>query len=89
MSFAKNKRKNIGKNKSKNLSNKYSHKFLDHATQSAPDAPKTISRKAIQKRAKASDDVIGNKIADKITKQSSSDTFTNAAENIRLDRGKY
>ena len=66
------------------MSNKYSHKFLHHARQSATDAPKSI-----QKRAKASDNVIGNKIADKITKQSSSDTFTNAAESIRLDRGKH
>ena len=43
LSFANNMGKNIGKNISKNLSSKYSQKILDHAKQSAADAPKTTS----------------------------------------------
>ena len=50
LSFAKNMGKNIGKKISKNLSEKYSHKFLHHAKNSATDAPKTGSKRAIQKQ---------------------------------------
>ena len=46
--FAKNMGKNIGKNISENLSAKYSEKLLDHAKQSATDAFKTDSKRAIQ-----------------------------------------
>ena len=55
--------KNIGKN----LSNKYSQKFIDTAKKSTTDAIKTPSKRAIQKTAEAIGDLIGNKIADKIT----------------------
>ena len=58
------------KNISKNLSGKYSQKFLDHTKQSATDALKTTSKKAIQKIAEATGDLIDNKIANKITKAS-------------------
>ena len=47
--FAKNMGKNIGKNFIKNLSGKYSQKPLDRARQSAIDALKTSSKRAIQK----------------------------------------
>ena len=47
LSFAKNMDKDISKNISKNLSSKYSQKLLDHAKQSATDAPKTASKRAI------------------------------------------
>ena len=67
-SFAKNMSKNIGKNISKNVSGKYSQKLLDHAKQSATDAFKTTSKIAIQKTAEPNGDLIGNKIAKKITK---------------------
>ena len=60
--------KNIGKNISKNLSGKFSQKFLDHAKQSTTDVLKTISEREIQKTAEGTGDLIGNKIADKITK---------------------
>ena len=56
LSFA----KNIGKN----LSNKYGQKLVDRAKRSATDALKTASKRAIQKTA---EDLVGNKIADKIT----------------------
>ena len=39
--------RNIANNTSKNLSRKYSQKLLDHAQQSATDAFKTDSKKAI------------------------------------------
>ena len=68
LSFAKNKGKNIGKNISKSLTSKYSLKHLDGAEQSAADALKTSSKRVIQKKAEATGDLIGNKIADKITR---------------------
>ena len=64
MSFAKNMCKNI----SKTWSGKYSKKFLDHAKQSATDAFKTDSKRAIQKTAEAASNLIGNKVADRIMK---------------------
>ena len=51
----------------KNLSNKYSQKLIDTAKKSTTDAIKTASKRAIQKTAEATVDLIGNKIADKIT----------------------
>ena len=62
--------KNIGKNIIKNLSGKHSKTLFDHAKQSAGDAPKTVSKRAIQKIAEATGDLTGNKIAYKITKVS-------------------
>ena len=50
-----------------NLSNTYDQKFLDSAKQSTTDAIKTTSKRAIQKTAEATGDLICNKIADKIT----------------------
>ena len=58
----------------KNLSNKYSQKLLDTAKKSTADAIKTSSKKAIQKTAKATGDLIGNKIGDKITSVSKKST---------------
>ena len=45
--------KNMGKNVSKNLSGKYSKKLLEHTKQSATDALKAASKRAIQKTAEA------------------------------------
>ena len=55
------------KNMGKSLSNKYGQKLLDSAKKSTTDAIKTASKRAIQKAAEATGDLIGNKIADKIT----------------------
>ena len=66
MSFA----NNIGNN----LSNKYSQKIIDRPKKSATDVIKTASQLAIQKTAEASGDLIGNKIADKITNTSKKST---------------
>ena len=52
MSIAKNMSKNIDKDASKNFSGKYSPKRFDHVKQSATDALKTASKRAIQKTAK-------------------------------------
>ena len=51
LSFAENIGKKIGKNINKNLNSKCSQKLLDRAKQSATDALKTTSKKAIQKTA--------------------------------------
>ena len=51
----------------KGLSNKCSQKLLHSAKKSTTDAIKTASKRAIQKIAEATGDLIGNKIADKIT----------------------
>ena len=54
----------------KTLSRKYSQKRLDHTKQSATDALKAASKRAIQKTAEATGDLIGNKSTDKITRVS-------------------
>ena len=83
MSFA----KNIGKNISKNLSSKYSQKLLDRAKQTAADGLKTSSKRVIQKAAEANSDLIGNKIADKITRCSKT-SHNNLETNEEVFRGK-
>ena len=60
--FAKNIGKNVGKNVSKNLIVKNCKRFIDHAKQSATDAFKTASKRAIQKAADATGGFVGNKI---------------------------
>ena len=57
----------FAKNMGKSLSQKYGQKLLDSAKKSTTDAIKTVSKRAIQKIAEATGDLIGNKIADKIT----------------------
>ena len=55
----------FAKNMGKSLSNKYGQKLLDSAKKSTTDAIK--NKRAIQKTAEVAGDLIGNKIADKIT----------------------
>ena len=57
----------FAKNMGKKLSNEYGQTLLDSAKKSTTDAIKTTSKRAIQKTAEATGDLIGNKIADKIT----------------------
>ena len=73
MSFA----KNIGKT----LSNKYRQKLLDSAKNSTTDAIITASKRAIQKAADSTSDVIGNEIADKITSVSKKKSINNNNNN--------
>ena len=57
----------LRKNLDKNLSNRYGQKPLDSAKKSTADVIKTVSKRAIQKTAEATGDLICNKIADKTT----------------------
>ena len=59
------------------LSGKYSQKVIDHVKQSATDVFKTALKKAIQKIAEATGDLIRNKINNKITKVSKSSPQNN------------
>ena len=54
----------------RNLNNKYGQKLVDSAKKSATDAFEIASKRAIQKSAEATGDLIGNKTADKITSYS-------------------
>ena len=77
LSFAKNMCKNIGKNIRKSLSGKYCQKLLDHGKNPVVNALKT-SKRVIQKIAKATGDLIGSKITNKMTKVSKKlETVTN------------
>ena len=49
-------------------------KLVERAKKSATDAMKTTSKKAIQKTAEATGDLVGNNIADKITSASKHST---------------
>ena len=51
----------------KNFGNKYGKKLMDTATKTGMDAAKITSWRVVQKTAEATGDLIGNKIADKIT----------------------
>ena len=68
----------------RSMSNKYGKKLVDAAKKSATDAIKTDSKRAIQKTAEATGDLVGNKIADKITsisKKKSDDNNNNDNNN--------
>ena len=51
----------FAKNIDKNISSKYSQKLLDIAKKSATDVIKTASKRAIQKTAATTRDLIGNR----------------------------
>ena len=51
----------------KRFGNKYGKKLMDTATKTGIDAAETTSKRIVQKTAEATGDLIGNKIADKIT----------------------
>ena len=46
---------------------KYDKKLMDTATKTGIDPAKTASKRVVQKTAEATGDLVGNKIADKIT----------------------
>ena len=56
----------FAKNMGKCLSNKYGQNLLDGAKEFTTDAIKTASKRAIQKSAETTGDLIGKKIYDKI-----------------------
>ena len=72
------------------LTSKYSQKIIDHAKQSATDAIETASKRATQKTAEATDDLIGNNIADKITRVSKTSPNNNSETNEEeILRGRF
>ena len=72
----------------KSLSNQYGRKPLDSVKKSTTDAIKTASKRAIQKTAEATGDLIGNKIADKITSVSKKSNNNNNNEHVELTNHK-
>ena len=81
LSFARNMERNVGEIISQKLNSKYSQKLLHHAKQSGTAALKTVSKRVIQKTAEATTDLIGNKIADKITLVSKTSPENNSVIN--------
>ena len=62
------------------------------ARKSTTDAIKTASKRAIQKKEKATGDLFGNKIADKITiasKKSSKNNLDEAKSEIEIPKERY
>ena len=51
----------------KKFGNKYDKKLMDSATKTVIDSAKTAPKRVVQKTAECTGDLIGNKIADKIT----------------------
>ena len=76
----------FAKNMGKSLSNKYGQKLLDSAKKPTTDAIKTTSKRAIQKTAEATVDLIGNKIANKITSisKTSNKELSNDEKNMKM-----
>ena len=74
----------FAKSMGKGLSNKYGQKLPDNTKKSATDAIKTASKRAIQKTAEATGDLIGNKTADKITSVSEKPSNNNDDDNVDL-----
>ena len=78
----------------KNLSNKYGQKLLNSAKKPTTDSIKTASKRAIQKTAEATGDLIGNKTADKITsvsqKKPDKESYNNddETENVEIATSK-
>ena len=56
-----------GINASKNFGDKYGKNLMDTAKNQGTNFAKTAGKKVVQKSAEAPGDLIGNKIADKIT----------------------
>ena len=76
------------------MSSKYCQSLLDHAKQSAADALKTSWKRVIQKTARATDDLVGNRIANKTTKTSNTlqqnNSETTANENDKeISKERY
>ena len=59
-------------------------KLIDTATKTGTDAAKTASKRVVQKTAEAARDLIGNKIADKITPVGKTKEKTNKPEEIYI-----
>ena len=84
LSFAKNMGTHATK-VAKNLSNICGQKLLDSAKKSTTDTIKTTPKRAIQKTAEATGDLIGNKIPDKLTSVSKKSTKELPNDETELD----
>ena len=69
-------RRSQNENIGNDLSNKYGQRLFDNTNKSTTDAIKTTSKRATQKAAKTTGDLIGNKIADK------NQVFQNLQKNV-------
>ena len=77
MSFAKNIGNKYGKkifDKSIDISNKYGREILDKSMDAIKDFAKIAGKKVLHKKAEATGEMIGNKVADRITKSSRNKT---------------
>ena len=87
--------KNIGTQATKvakSMSKNYSQKLLDGAKKSTTDGINISSKRAIQKTAEATGDLIGNKIGDELTSISKSpkDLYSKTKENeIEIPKERY
>ena len=71
----------------RSMGNKYGKNLVDTAKKSATDAIKTASKRAIQKTAEVTGDLIDNKIADKIrsvSKKKSNSNNNNNNNDVKL-----
>ena len=74
------------------MSNKYSQKLLDSAKKSTTDVIETASKRAIQKTSETTGDLIGNKVADKITsvsKKSPKELHSQNENEIEIPKERY
>ena len=70
------------------LGDRYGKKLIDTATKTEIDAAETASKRVPQKTAEATGDLIGNKIAEKITLVGKTKEKTNKPEQIYIPPGK-
>ena len=74
----------------KSISSKYGLKLIDITKKSATDTLETASKKAIQKTAEATENLIGNKIAEKITKVASTrEDQKNSTQPTGISKERY
>ena len=68
------------------VGDKYGKKIMDTATKTGTDAAKTASKRVVKKTAEVAEDLIGNKIVDKITSigKPKEKKKTNKAEEIYI-----
>ena len=74
----------------KNLSNRYRQKLLDSAKKSTMEAIKTASKRAIQRPAEATGNLIGNKIADNLVLSVSTELHSKKSlKNYKMTKWKH
>ena len=67
---------------------KYGKKLMDTATKTGIDAAKTVSKRVVQKTAKATGDLIWNKIVDKVASFGKPKEKTRTVEEIYIPQVK-